>query len=677
MHPIPLAASSTDTLHVACDHAEPCGGCPLIASSYEEQLAQKRARLATSAGRYASLENVTVEPTLAADPVVGYRTRAKLVVGAGGRIGLYAKGGAHQLVDIPGCRVLTARLSRVAHLLRERIASGEGENALLSPLGASEAGALRAIDLREAQQSSTAPVLVFVTLVVQRSKVRDLDRLREEAVAIAALDPSIASVAASLHEGEGPQLLGSELVLLHGPARALDRVGLSTHFATHGAFVQAHRGQAARVHALLRQGTGAINGAKPRILDLYGGSGSISLCLAEAGAEVHLVESFGPAVEQARAAAQDQNLPLTAEVCDAASALRQLTSKKVAFDAVVVNPPRRGVSPSARELIVGLAPKKLAYVSCDPDTLARDLDHFARLGYRARSLKPLDMIPLTEEVETVALLERGPISPPRVVCEGDDFVVVEKSPHEPTVPQGEYVSSLMDRVRLLPGFSQAVPAYRLDVGTSGLVLFARSNESAQPWMRATGENDCRRVYLAAVKGIPPMKGAITRELREGGVRYAARTRYRRLASFGGHGMVRAVPEIGRTHQVRRHLAAIGHPVLGDDRYGHGPSNRYFEERHSLDRTFLHCVRLEITHPVTHARLVIESPLPGDLRTVLQRLGGQETLRFLEQKNALGGLSSLPPPPMAEDGETGPLDVDASSPTIHPEAIGEGNDDESS
>jgi 23S rRNA (uracil1939-C5)-methyltransferase len=108
-----------------------------------------------------------------------------------------------------------------------------------------------------------------------------------------------------------------------------------------------------------------------------------------------------------------------------------------------------------------------------------------------------------------------------------------------------------------------------------------------------------------------------------------------------------VPEQNHTHQIRRHLAAIGHPLLGDDRYGHAPTNRYFEEKQSLDRVFLHCVRIEVDHPTAGTRLVVEAPVPGDLRTVLERLSGPGTLRFLDQKNALGtaGASSLPPPPL--------------------------------
>jgi 23S rRNA (uracil1939-C5)-methyltransferase len=125
----------------------------------------------------------------------------------------------------------------------------------------------------------------------------------------------------------------------------------------------------------------------------------------------------------------------------------------------------------------------------------------------------------------------------------------------------------------------------------------------------------------------------------------ARTKYRRLAIFAGHGVARVMPDRGRGHQIRRHFASIGHPVLGDDRHGHASTNRHFEEKYGLDRTFLHCVRVELDHPHTGVRLVVESALPGDLASVLDRAGGPGTLRLLEQKNALGrATSSVPPPP---------------------------------
>lgn len=664
---------------VGCEHADRCGGCPVIGLSYAEQLALKRGRVVQSLSRYPALELVYTEPVVAAHPVTGYRTRAKLVVAPGAKVGLFGKGGGHQVVDIPRCRVLAPALARLASALRARIAADETCGGALTPFEpTAPRGSLRAVDLREVRDGDVTRVLV--TFVVQRERVSSLAPLEQAAHDLMNALPEVAGVAVNFHEGDAPQVLGAETQTLAGASSAADRLGASVHLATFGSFVQAHRGQAARVHVLLAEGIGLARarsqGRRLRVLDLYGGSGAIALGLAAAGASVRLVESFAPAVAQARAAAESQSLDVEVECADVAGALRTLVAERARFDAVIVNPPRRGTSPTAREWLARLEAPTIAYVSCDPETLARDLDHFARLGYAAATLRPLDMIPLTDEVETVAVMRRAGLPLPRVVHEDAELLVVDKGAHEPTVPQGEYAGSLLARVRRIPGAEAAVPLHRLDVGTSGLVMFARRAEYAGKWQRVLSAATTREIYVAAVRGMTPSKGAIARDLREDGKLYAARTRYRRLAVAAGHSVLRVVPEQGRTHQIRRHLAAIGHPVLGDERYGHATTNRYFEEKNGLDRTFLHCVRLEFDHPDLPGRRIVEAPLPGDLRAVLERTSGPGTLRFLDHKNALGtsGTSHLPPGPDEVVHDRGSvLDVDGSLPTLHPEPTGSDED----
>jgi 23S rRNA (uracil1939-C5)-methyltransferase len=632
--------TSTRDERVVCEHSQDCAGCPLIGRTYVEQLAVKRARVLHSLAPYTWLAAPFTEPVAPADPLFGYRTRAKLVVAPGAKLGLFARGGGHRVVDIPRCRVLAPALARVAAIVRTEIAAAETDGGPLAPYDPAGAGCLRAVDLREVLDRGAASVLV--TFVVQRDRVTSVGALERAARALSEASPDVVGVACNFHEGDAPQILGGETLPLAGRTSAPDRIGSSVHFATFGSFVQAHRGQAARVHGLVAEACGLSGegearseGKRPRVLDLYGGSGSIALGLASRGASVRLIESFAPAVAQARAAALAQGAAVEVQCDDVAGAVRAIARAGERFDAAVVNPPRRGMSPPAREWLARVEPPVIAYVSCDPDTLARDLDHFARLGYAANELRPLDMMPLTEEVETVAVLRRRAVPLPRAVYEDDQIVVIEKGPHEPTIPQGEYRGSLLARVRQMAGMDGAVAIHRLDIGTSGLVLFARRPELAAKWSRAVSAESTRTVYLAAVRGVTAAKGAITRELNDEGRAHAARTRYRRLAVTGGHSVLRVIPEQGRMHQIRRHLGAIGHPVLGDDRYGHAATNRFFEEKHGLDRTFLHGVRLEIEHPDTGAPLVLEAPLPGDLRSVLERVSGPGTLRSLDEKRALG------------------------------------------
>jgi 23S rRNA (uracil1939-C5)-methyltransferase len=606
---------------VSCEHAERCGGCPLIGLSYGAQLAEKRRTIAAAFALYPALAPLPIEPVAVAEPVVGYRIRAKLMVAPPARVGLYAKGGGHDVVDVPHCRVLSPALARIADHLRARIARSEREGGPLAPFDPDgERGVLRAVDLREV--SNAGGIRALVTFVVDRTHARDLRALREEAVALLGALPEIAGVAANFHEGHNPQVLGRETVLLAGAARADDRIGPSVHHATFGSFVQVHRAQAARIHTRLLEAFG-LEGPAPaplRLLDLYGGSGAISLGLAAAGARVRMVEAFEPSVEQANSAAREQNLDVEAECADAGAALRALGEAGEHFDGAVLNPPRRGTDPLVREMLARVAPDVVAYVSCDPRTLARDLDHFARLGYRPDRLEPFDMIPLTEEVETVAILRRADIPAPHVLYEDGEVVIVEKAPHEPTTPQGEYAASLLDRVQRLEGAGAAVPVHRLDVGTSGVVLFARGREHVERWAKALSAESARKVYFALVRGIAPGKGAVARALRSEGKLVRARTRYKRVAVVSGQSLVRVSPEQGRTHQIRRHLASIGHPVIGDERYGHAPTNRHFAEKYGLDRTFLHCSRIELDHPETGVRVVVEARMPGDLRAVLQWAG---------------------------------------------------------
>jgi 23S rRNA (uracil1939-C5)-methyltransferase len=608
--------------------------------SYGEQLDYKSGRVRRAVEHYASLERLPADPVAAAASLVGYRTRAKLMAGPEGKLGLFAKAGGHEVVDIPGCRVLTPALERVAAYLRTRLSTAQTAGGTLEPFAAGGHGCLRAVDLREVRSDDHGPEQVsgvLVTFVVERARAPEVPQLKAEAAALMLAHPEVLGVAANFHVGDNPQVLGGETLVLAGASAAPDRIGTSLHFATFGSFVQAHREQAARVHSLLIRALGLPrpSAAAPRVLDLYGGSGAIGLAMAAAGARVLLVESFAPAAAQAGAAAKAQGLDLTAQRADAAMALRTLWSQHERFDAVIVNPPRRGIRPDVREGIARLEPEKVAYVSCDPETLARDIDHLGRLGYAAVSLHPIDMIPLTEEVEAVAILRRGAVPAPRVLYETTELLIVEKGPHEPTTPQGEYASSLLARARRLPAAESCVAVHRLDVGTSGVLMLARRPEFVEKWAGVLSAPTTRKFYVAVVRGVTEAKGIISRDLRDGGKDYRARTRYRRLAVVSGQSVLRVAPEQGRTHQIRRHLACVGHPVLGDDRYGSAPTNRHFEEKNALDRPFLHCSRLEFDHPDTGVRQVVEAPLPGDLRAVLGRISGPGTLTFLDQKNALG------------------------------------------
>lgn len=580
------------TARVHCEHAKTCPGCPLIDLAYGEQLEAKRQSVVSSLTRFAELANCNVSAVVGADPIVEYRRRAKLAV-SGNAVGLYARG-SHTVVDLPRCRVQDPLILRVVACVRE----------LSKP-----DSFIHAIDV------ARVPEGALVTLVVdagerEETLARFAARLREA-------ESSIVGLAVSRRPGRSARLLGGAPSVIAGIDRARVMIeGGSFHYAAHGAFAQAHGGQERALReAILSALPQRPNLRGARVLELFAGSGALSIALAARGVRVHAVESFAPAAELMREAASDQGLEILVEAADADTVVRRLVARSDRYAAVVVNPPRRGLSALLRRSLASLAPGVLVYVSCEPRTLARDLADFARRGYSPTAVVPYDMMPLTEEVETFAVLGPSAVPRPEVLFSDDRLIAVAKPPHEPTVPQGEHRGSLLERVQRLEGAEAAVPVHRLDVGTSGVCLFARRPEHAAELGRALGEG--RKEYVALVRGIARKKGVVNRALVERGRAQEARTRYVRVDVIGGHSLVHAYPDHGRKHQVRRHLAAIGQPLVGDERYGDSATNQHFAMKHGLDRPFLHAHKIRLVHG--GRELEIATKLAPDLELVVESL----------------------------------------------------------
>jgi 23S rRNA (uracil1939-C5)-methyltransferase len=592
-----------------CPHAATCPGCPQLGLEREAQRASKREAVARELAPYGAALAPLPDDVRSPSDLLGYRTRAKLVAGAGGALGLFREG-THEVVDLPGCVVQRPVVLGVARAVRAMLAEG----ALRS---AEDGGTLAGLDVREVV-GSRGPARALATLLFAGAPPpREVAAACEDLVRRC---PEIVSIAArygepSPHGGAAPQLLSGRLEVIRGPEDVEDRLDPSGpfHYAAHGSFVQASRATASAIVHHVEQ-LARTASRPPHVLELFAGSATIGLALARAGAVVVSVEIFGPAIARADRAAREQGLAqrFEARQADADQALAAALDGGEDFDLVVVNPPRRGLSAALRADLARIDPKRVVYVSCEPRTLARDLWDLSRLGFACTSIEAFDMMPQTDKVECVAFLGPSAPPPPQVLHEDEDFVVVRKDPHEPTTPHPEHVSSLQARVRTLPFLGAAQAVHRLDEGTSGLCLFARRPDAVAKLQEALGA--ATKTYVALVRGIPHKKGRVGAPLDERGKLLAASTRFVRREVVRGHAFVEASPAEGRTHQIRRHLASIGHPVLGDLRYGHPPSNRHLFERFGLDRTFLHLACLVIR--VGDRDLVLEAPLAPDLARVL-------------------------------------------------------------
>jgi 23S rRNA (uracil1939-C5)-methyltransferase len=174
-----------------------------------------------------------------------------------------------------------------------------------------------------------------------------------------------------------------------------------------GEFVQVNRAQASAMYARVAELASLRSGT--RAVDLFAGLGGIGLHLARAGAEVVAVEIDRDAVSQLRRAAERAKLPLTAIAADAGDLPRALRDELGdAPDVVVVNPPRKGLSAGAVELVVALAAPTVIYVSCGPEALGRDLVALAAQGWHPDVIEPFDLMPGTAQIETVVRLRRAP-----------------------------------------------------------------------------------------------------------------------------------------------------------------------------------------------------------------------------------------------------------------------------
>jgi 23S rRNA pseudouridine1911/1915/1917 synthase len=225
------------------------------------------------------------------------------------------------------------------------------------------------------------------------------------------------------------------------------------------------------------------------------------------------------------------------------------------------------------------------------------------------------------------------VIPLEVLYDDEDLVVVVKPAGMVVHPAPGHSSGTLVHALLGRGGSwstaggEARPGivHRLDRGTSGLMIAARSDAAHRDLSRQLATRTLSRTYLAIARGRPPapagvLEGPVGRDPRnrlrmavvEGG--RTARTRYRLLEARSGYSLLELELDTGRTHQIRVHLTALGHPIAGDAEYG---GRRAGEP----GRPMLHAVRLRLRHPRTGAAMEFEAPPPRDFASFWESLAG--------------------------------------------------------
>ena len=353
---VEIHQASPDRVAAPCVFAHPggCGGCDLQHVSAEAQLTWKTAVLREQLQRLAKTDfpvRVEALPAPVGDPLLGWRTRVRYAVDAAGRPGLLQHR-SHQVVPIDRCLIADPAIQELDLLGRR----WDTEDAL------------------EAVAGSTGDVTVLA-------------------------HPAGSAVLPPEDPDDAPAP-GTSRVLLSGPEEITEQAVGRTWTIPPESFWQGHPAAADTLVATVMDLLEPVEGETS--WDLYGGAGLFAAALAgRTKARTTVVESSPVGVAAARTNLADLRVEVVAARVDAALGRRRVTGP---VDLVVLDPPRSGAGAKVVGLIAAASPRAVAYVACDPAALARDIATFQGLGWRLEALRAFDCFPMTQHLETVALL---------------------------------------------------------------------------------------------------------------------------------------------------------------------------------------------------------------------------------------------------------------------------------
>jgi len=374
------------TARLTCPHGDACGACALLGIDYPEQLRRKRDVLARALAARPGLADVPVPERLPSPRTAGYRNRVKMAVGlsrhGGASVG-YFREGTREIVDAPDCRVLVPELLDTTRRLRAWL-----DRARDVPR------TLRHVDVRCGDDPGRQHlILVFRSETVPPFPLEAIRRTC----------PAVDGVSANANPSAGPQVLRGPIRHAWGRREVwVDHAGLRLRVSP-GSFFQVNLAVLPAIHARLAE---FLDGGGT-LVDLYAGVGTHALALRERFRRVVCVEGARPAVADLRDTLARHRIERVEVV--GRSVERSLAEWDAwRPDAVVLNPSRAGARESVLAAIAASPANKVAYLSCEPTTLARDLEALRAGGFETRSVLPIDMMPQTRQVEALALLHRAP-----------------------------------------------------------------------------------------------------------------------------------------------------------------------------------------------------------------------------------------------------------------------------
>ena len=377
-----------------CSSFTRCGGCNLMHMDYAAQLEYKRGLVENAFARIAKIEGVHVENTIGMDEPYHYRNKAAFPFAmVDGRMcfGFFAPR-SHRLIPIDGCFIEQEPLYNVASAVH----CWAEENEIQPYDEETGSGTIRHVVSRITTSGDIMAVIVTKGRPKKLNKLVDMLKERCE---------GIKSIILNRNDEDTNVIFGRSYETLWGEDTLTENLCGFEFSVSAASFLQVNPVQTeclyAQVEAFLPEKDGF------EAIDVYCGTGTISMILSKRAKHVTGIENIKPAVEDAARNAERNGAGNADFICaDAAEALPELIEKGTRPDVIVIDPPRKGCDKAVLNAITGSAVQRVIYVSCDPATLARDVRILVDGGYSIQKVQPIDMFPQTAHVETVCLLSK-------------------------------------------------------------------------------------------------------------------------------------------------------------------------------------------------------------------------------------------------------------------------------
>ena len=374
-----------------CPYAKKCGGCQLQNMTYEKQLSHKQVKVIRLLGKLCHVEEI-----MGMESPFRYRNKATHVFcSQRGKLvsGLY-QSATERVLPVEDCLLERENVQRIVKNVR-RLCLTLGIPAYDEE---KRKGFLRNVLVRES--FSTGEVMVVI--VSGSDKFREKEEFTR---ALLQLHPEITTLVWNVNFSDTTVFLGQKSEILYGDGYLTDTLcGLSFRISPKS-FYQINPLQTEILYGKALEYAGLTG--KETVVDAYCGTGTIGLTMAKSAKKIIGVESNKDAVRDAMENAARNGIKNAQFICkDAGQLLTELAREKQKVDVVITDPPRAGCSKEFLQSLLTLSPRRVVYVSCNPETLARDLFVLSKNGYRVKKIQPVDMFPGTGHVECVVCLSR-------------------------------------------------------------------------------------------------------------------------------------------------------------------------------------------------------------------------------------------------------------------------------